>query len=155
MFLARGGIYWRYNKYMISIDYIRANKDKAKRGIASKNSDIDIDELLFLEDEYKYALRKTEEARSERNYLADKIASRSGSDRLSLLKEAGDIKNKVKNLEDDLRAKKGKLDSIFEDNSQYTYRRSFLLASLRKITLFCVIAGKNPTLILRRWTIYL
>ncbi|MYE37959.1 MAG: serine--tRNA ligase [Candidatus Spechtbacteria bacterium SB0662_bin_43] len=97
---------------MISPDYIRNNRKEVQEGVRAKKSDIRIDDIIALDDEYKQVLRTTEDLRASRNTITEQIAAQKNSEaRSGLLKKAEEIKRKVQHNESILRTKKEALDT--------------------------------------------
>ncbi len=97
---------------MISIEYIRNNKEEVQKGIANKGSDILVDDVLRLDEKYKELLQKLENIRASRNVLSDKISQCTKEERGELLKQAEKLKEDLQIKEYNLKQKKEKLDSL-------------------------------------------
>ena len=54
---------------MLDIKFIRENKEKIKKAVADKGSDLDLEELLQMDDKRKGLLQKIEELNSMRTTL--------------------------------------------------------------------------------------
>ena len=59
---------------MISLKHIRENSDSIKKSLIKKNSDIDLDELLFLDEKHRQCLKKVEKLRANKNITSNKIS---------------------------------------------------------------------------------
>ncbi len=90
---------------MLSIDYIRANKDLVAQSAKNKNRQVDLDALLRADDERRALLMRVETLRSERNELAKKNDP-------SIRDRARAIKDELKVLEEKLSAVEGELNEL-------------------------------------------
>lgn len=100
---------------MLDIDFIRNNPDEVKEAIKQKKleKEVDIEELLKLDENYRDHLQLVETKRSLRNRLSEDIAQISDPEsRKSLIDEATTIKNDLKKLEPELETYKEALDSL-------------------------------------------
>ena len=81
---------------MLSIDFIRQNKQKVIEAAKNKNREVDIDKIIQLDDQRLELIHKIQKLREERNKLAkDKLTE--------VVKSKGrEIKNTLKKLEDQL-----------------------------------------------------
>ena len=81
---------------MLSIDFIRQNKQKVLTAAKNKNRQIEIDKILSLDDERKDFIQKIQKLREERNLLAKQKVDEK-------MKTRGkEIKNLLKKLENSL-----------------------------------------------------
>jgi len=81
---------------MLSIDFIRNNKQKVIEAAKNKNRQIDIDKIILLDDQRRFLIQKIQKLREERNQLShqkldEKIKTRGRK-----------IKEELKKLEEDL-----------------------------------------------------
>lgn len=93
---------------MLSLDYIRQNKQKVLDAAKNKNRQVDVDKILTLDDEKKELIHKIQKLREERNVLAkqkvdDKLKSR-----------GREIKEELKKLEENLRNAQVHLDELVQ-----------------------------------------
>src|SRR3989344_4121472 len=81
---------------MLSIEFIRKNKQKVIEAAKNKNREVDIDKIIQLDDQRLELIHKIQKLREERNKLAkDKLTE--------VVKSKGrEIKNTLKKLEDQL-----------------------------------------------------
>lgn len=81
---------------MLSIDFIRENKDKVKQAAKNKNREVDVEKILSFDDKRRELLQKSQKLREERNALAkQKITDE--------IKERGKkIKEELKGIEEEL-----------------------------------------------------
>ena len=85
---------------MLSIDFIRNNKQKVIEAIKNKNREADVDVILKLDDERLTLIHKTQALREERNKLAD--AAKQGKPTPENIQRGKEIKEELKSLEDRL-----------------------------------------------------
>ena len=87
---------------MLSLDFIRKNKDKVLQAAKNKNRDIDIDKIIKLDDERRKLIQQIQTLREERNKLAKqgKPHSVPTSHRDSV--RGKEIKEEIKTLEEQL-----------------------------------------------------
>jgi len=84
---------------MLDIAFIREKTDFVKEGASKKGSDPKIvDEVLELDERRRKALTKLEEAQSNLNNISKKIASVTGDEKTSLVKEAAELSAQAKEL---------------------------------------------------------
>ncbi len=90
---------------MLSLDYIRENKDKVKQAAINKNRDVDLDAIIALDDKRKELITQSQEIRQRRNECA-----KSGS--VETMREEGKrIKEELKKVDDELRKVEGELNT--------------------------------------------
>ena len=81
---------------MLSLDYIRQNKQKVLSAAKSKNRQVDLDKIISLDDERKDFIQKIQKLREERNLLAKQKVDEK-------MKTSGkEIKDQLKKLEHSL-----------------------------------------------------
>ena len=85
---------------MLDIKYIRENTDEIKQVIIKKNKNIDIDRLVFLDDQKRKAQVEIDKLRFNRNELAKKNNNTKPSS--EQIQEGKNIKNSITKLEQDL-----------------------------------------------------
>jgi len=81
---------------MLSIDYIRENKQKVLDALKNKNREADIDAILTLDDDRKKKIQEAQVLREERNKLAKQKFTEESKTR------GKEIKDFLKNIEGDL-----------------------------------------------------
>ncbi|HLD26859.1 MAG TPA: serine--tRNA ligase [Patescibacteria group bacterium] len=86
---------------MLSIDYIRKNKEKVIQNAMNKNRSVDIDQLLTLDDTRKYLMTAIQKLQEGRNVLSRQTVNNNiKATELSSIKIKGkEIKQKLKELE--------------------------------------------------------
>lgn len=77
---------------MLDIKFIRENADLVKENCKRRNSKANIDELLTTDAQRLEGIRVVEEARKERNEIADKMKNASADDRAGLIERGKEIK---------------------------------------------------------------
>ncbi len=91
---------------MLSIDFIRENKERVALAAKNKNRQVDVDSILQLDDSRRELIGKVQKLREERNSLAS-----AGSDEAA--RERGRvIKDELKKLEGDLNEIETKLNNL-------------------------------------------
>lgn len=93
---------------MLSLDYIRNNKEKVQEAAKNKNRQVDIDKIIALDDERKKLIQQTQILREERNTLA-----KEGKPHSALRASRGrEIKEQLKKLGDQLVTIHQSLDTL-------------------------------------------
>jgi seryl-tRNA synthetase len=82
---------------MLTIDYIRTNKDKVKEAAKNKNRDVEIEKILELDDSRKKLIQDIQLLRTERNEIA-----KNGKPDPAQEARGRNIKDQLKSLEEDL-----------------------------------------------------
>ena len=82
---------------MLDINFIRENKEKVKKSVVSRKSDVDLDKLVKLDEERRDLISKVDELRSKRNDAAKKKDIEAGKkikgELYGLEKKLGDVEN--------------------------------------------------------------
>ncbi|MFA6017298.1 MAG: serine--tRNA ligase [Patescibacteria group bacterium] len=91
---------------MLSLDYIRANKDKVIEAAKNKNRKIDIDKILEFDDQRKTLIQKIQLLREERNKTSH------GKPDEKTITRGKQIKEELKKFEDELATISVQLDSL-------------------------------------------
>lgn len=81
---------------MLSLDYIRNNKEKVIAAVKNKQRTVDIEKIIVLDDERKTKIQTIQTFREERNILSKKKVDN------TVIKRGKEIKLELKNLEDTL-----------------------------------------------------
>lgn len=98
-------LFW-YNKIMLSIDFIRNNKEKVIAAAKNKNREVDINKILSLDDQRRTLIGQIQKIREERNILAKKTFDES-------IREKGkELKEKLKSVEDNLTSVEIELNNL-------------------------------------------
>jgi seryl-tRNA synthetase len=89
---------------MIDIRFFRENKEVVKKAIENKGmKNFDFNNLILLDEQRLTFLKKIEDLRAKRNEISSNIPNSSAEEKENLLKEAGEIKNKLKELEEEFK----------------------------------------------------
>lgn len=91
---------------MISLDFIRKNKEKVVEAARNKNREIDLDRILTLDDKRKELIQKTQLLRQERNKIAKLQVNE------ETIRKGKEIKQQLKKLKDELREVDRALDTL-------------------------------------------
>lgn len=86
---------------MLSIEYIRKNKEKVKKAARDKGREVDIDKILKFDDKRRDLIQQVQKIREERNKLAKE-------------KPTDKIREKGKKLKEELKAKEKNLKEVEE-----------------------------------------
>ncbi len=102
---------------MLSIKFIRDNREQVSSSAKSKNVDLNVDEILQLDDKRRLIIREVEELKAQRNRTTQEIAGKKkrGED------ASGDIAS-MKTLSESIKLLDGDLSSVTEElNSLLLY----------------------------------
>ncbi len=91
---------------MLSIDFIRQNKQKVIEAAKKKNRQVDVNKILLLDDKRRKLIAEIQKLREERNLLA----KQKPTDQVKI--RGKEIKKKLKNLEDQLKVNNQQLNSL-------------------------------------------
>jgi seryl-tRNA synthetase len=99
---------------MQDIKYIRDNPDKVKKGIAAKNENDRIDEVLKLDEERREIIVQVEELKAKRNKVSAQIPKmkKAGEDTTSVLAEMKEVSDQITGFDTKLRDVENKLNDI-------------------------------------------
>ncbi len=84
---------------MLSLDFIRQNKEKVIAAAKNKNREVNIDKIIALDDQRRELIQKIQKLREERNTLARKPVDEN-------------IKKRGREIKDELRGEEQKLDQV-------------------------------------------
>lgn len=84
---------------MLDMRYIRDHAEEVKENVRRRRVDVDIDALLALDDRRLSTLKQVEEARRERNEVADKMKSAGAEERPALIERGKALKQAVADAE--------------------------------------------------------
>lgn len=84
---------------MLDVKFIRENIDEVKEGIRKKNSKVDLNRFIELDDEKKELQKQFEEKKAEQNLASKKIGQAEASEREKMIVEVADLKNEIQELE--------------------------------------------------------
>src|SRR3989338_9414823 len=95
---------------MLSLDFIRENKQKVIEAAKNKNREIDLDKIIGLDDKRLELIHRIQKLREERNKLAKEgrphFVPKNGTSR------GKEIKEQLKKLEEQLKAVQVELDTL-------------------------------------------
>ena len=97
---------------MLSMDFIRANRDAVRQAIAAKGVDLDLDALLALDAEVRAAKGEIEALRAERNAISAGFQSAAPEERAALGAKAKAAGAKAGELETALADKEAALKAM-------------------------------------------
>ncbi len=100
---------------MLDLKFIIENPEEVKKGAEKKNVKIDIDKIVKLYEEKKEKLQEIEQLRALQNEVSKKIPQSQEDEKSSLLKEMGEVKEKIKALEPDLEKLEKQIDDLVLD----------------------------------------
>ena len=88
---------------MLSIKFIRENKDLIKESLIKKKSDIDLDEILNIDFKRRTLIQEVETLKANKNAINNQISlkKKENSDCSSLIDEMKGISIKIKALDND------------------------------------------------------
>jgi seryl-tRNA synthetase len=86
---------------MLDIKFIRENPDKVKKAINDRNTKLDLDELLKLDEERRRFLVEADKLKNKRNIESDEIAKlkRQGKDAKSKMVDMKSVSQKIKEID--------------------------------------------------------
>src|SRR5688572_25134126 len=88
---------------MIDINLIREHPDLVKKGAAAKRSDVDIDKLLYADEQRRKLIGQIQEFRAAQNVAGERIAKEADKDaKTKAVEEMRELKEKMKLLEAEL-----------------------------------------------------
>lgn len=91
---------------MLSLEYIRENKEKVIKAAKNKNRQVDIDSILKLDDQRRELIQKSQTLREERNKTSH------GKPDEKTIARGKEIKEELKKIEDSLTSTLVKLDQL-------------------------------------------
>ena len=97
---------------MLSISFIRENRDVVDRAIAQKNVSLNLDELLRLDADVRGMKSKVDELRRQRNEISDSFKSADPAERPALGAQAKALGAEAAAIETDLAEKSAALDAL-------------------------------------------
>lgn len=88
---------------MLDINFIRENPELVKKGATAKRSDVDIDKLLYADEQRRKLIGQIQEMRAAQNVAGERIAKESDKDaKTKAVEEMRELKEKMKLLEAEL-----------------------------------------------------
>ena len=97
---------------MLSLNFIRENRDVVEKAIADKNVSLDLNELLALDAEVRGMKSKVDELRRQRNEISDGFKTADPSERPALGARAKAIGAEISGIENELTGKSEALNGL-------------------------------------------
>ena len=97
---------------MLSLDFIRANRETVERAIRDKGVGLDLDELLALDTEVRALKTEIEALRAERNAISAQFPKAAAEEKAELGRKAKEAGARASELESDLAGKEGELSGL-------------------------------------------
>jgi seryl-tRNA synthetase len=97
---------------MLSLNFVRDNRDIVARAIANKNVSLDLDQLLSLDAEVRAMKTKVDELRRQRNEISDSFKGAAPEDRAALGAKAKAIGAEISEIEATLGASDEALNAL-------------------------------------------
>jgi seryl-tRNA synthetase len=94
---------------MLSLDFIRTNRETVERAIRDKGVGLDLDELLALDTEVRALKTEIEALRAERNAISAQFPKAAAEEKAELGRKAKEAGARASELESDLAGKEGEL----------------------------------------------
>jgi len=91
---------------MLSLDFIRANKEKVLQAAKNKNRQVDLDKIISLDDQRKELIKKIQTLREERNKAGKSKPTP------EIIKRGKELKEELKKLETQLAKNQKSLDTL-------------------------------------------
>lgn len=91
---------------MLSLDFIRQNKQKIIEAAKNKNRQVDVDKILELDDRRRHLIQKIQTLREKRNKISQQKPTS------EVIEEGKNLKNELKKLEDELDNIQNQLDTL-------------------------------------------
>ena len=97
---------------MLSLDFIRTNRETVERAIRDKGVGLDLDELLALDTEVRALKTEIEALRAERNAISAQFPKAAAEEKAELGRKAKEAGARASELESDLAGKEGELSGL-------------------------------------------
>jgi seryl-tRNA synthetase len=97
---------------MLSLDFIRANRETVERAIRDKGVDLSLDELLALDAQVRALKTEIEALRAERNAISAQFPNAAAEEKAELGRKAKEAGARASELENDLAAREGELSVL-------------------------------------------
>jgi seryl-tRNA synthetase len=97
---------------MLSLDFIKANRDTVERAIRDKGVDLNLDLLLALDAQVRAAKTEIEQLRAERNAVSAKFKDAAPEEKAGLGRQAKEAGARASGLEGELVEKEGALKEL-------------------------------------------
>jgi len=97
---------------MLSLDFVRANREAVERAIAVKNVDLDLGTLLTLDSDVRSGKSEIDRLRAERNAVSARFKDASPEEKAELGRQAKDAGARASALEGELAGKEAELKAL-------------------------------------------
>jgi len=97
---------------MLSLDFVRANREAVERAIAVKNVDLDLGTLLTLDSEVRAGKSEIDRLRAQRNAVSARFKDASPEEKTELGRQAKDAGARASALEGELAGKEAELKAL-------------------------------------------
>ncbi|HWU93625.1 MAG TPA: hypothetical protein VN106_10310, partial [Sphingomicrobium sp.] len=97
---------------MLSLDFVRANREAVERAIAVKNVDLDLDAMLTLDAEVRSGKSEIDRLRAERNAVSARFKDAAPEEKAELGRQAKDAGARASALEGELSGKEAELKAL-------------------------------------------
>src|SRR4051812_50221682 len=97
---------------MLSMDFVKANRETVERAIRDKGVDLDLDELMTLDAEVRSAKTEIERLRAERNAVSARFKDATPEEKAELGRTAKEAGARASALEGELGAKEEALKAL-------------------------------------------
>lgn len=97
---------------MLDIRFIRENEEALKKAITDKRIDLDLNELLEADEDRVKLMQAVETLSARKNELNERMKSASDEDRKNLIEEGKEVKEKIAELEPELKVAKEKFEDL-------------------------------------------
>ena len=127
---------------MLSLKYIRENKDYVQESLSNKQSKTDVDKLLELDSQRRHYLQEVEQLRAEKNKVSNTIAELKKAGRVADEEIAAmrSVSEKVKEVETNLHL----VENAVHSDIYYIENMSLLLdIKIIFLTVWAVFRGKG------------
>ncbi len=97
---------------MLSLDFVRANREAVERAITVKNVDLDLDAMLTLDAEVRSGKSEIDRLRAERNAVSARFKDAAPEEKAELGRQAKDAGARASALESELSGKEAELKAL-------------------------------------------
>ena len=97
---------------MLALDFVKANRATVERAIRDKGVDLDPDQLLLLDTQFRPAKTEIDRLRAERNAVSAKFKDASPQEKAELGRQAKEAGAQASALEDEIASKEAELKAL-------------------------------------------
>ncbi len=99
---------------MLDLKFIRENKELVKRGIASKNFDDNVDEIIEVDEQRRLLIGEGEALKAKKNDVSAKVGQmkKAGEDASAIIEEMNSVKIRIQQIDDELKLVEEKLNGL-------------------------------------------